>query len=106
MSPADGRSPPLIRPCGIRPDVGAKGHGISEGVLHRLGGRAASREWPKRYRLGSVRPRRPRPRGAAHPMLISWVALALMTTSSVASLRPAPSMAVYGLGVFLYLIPR
>jgi hypothetical protein len=28
---------------------------------------------------------------------ISWVALALMTTSSVASLRPAPTMAVYGL---------
>jgi amino acid transporter len=37
---------------------------------------------------------------------ISWVALALMTTSSVASLRPAPTMAVYGLAaVFLYLIP-
>ena len=28
---------------------------------------------------------------------ISWVALALMTTSSVASLRPSPTMAVYGL---------
>ena len=37
---------------------------------------------------------------------ISWVALALMTTSSVASLRPAPTMAVYGLAcVFLYLLP-
>jgi glutamate:GABA antiporter len=37
---------------------------------------------------------------------ISWVALAMMTTSSVASLRPAPTMAVYGLAcVFLYLIP-
>ena len=37
---------------------------------------------------------------------ISWVALALMTTSSVASLRPAPTMAVYGLAsIFLYLIP-
>ncbi|MGA5300037.1 APC family permease [Nucisporomicrobium flavum] len=37
---------------------------------------------------------------------ISWVALALMTTSSVASLRPSPTMAVYGLAaVFLYLIP-
>jgi amino acid transporter len=37
---------------------------------------------------------------------ISWVALALMTTSSVASLRAAPSMAVYGLAcVFLYLLP-
>jgi amino acid transporter len=41
---------------------------------------------------------------AAH--LISWVALAMMTTSSVASLRAAPTMAVYGLAcVFLYLLP-
>ncbi|MEU5879838.1 APC family permease [Spirillospora sp. NPDC047279] len=37
---------------------------------------------------------------------ISWVTLALMTTSSVASLRPAPTMAVYGLAaVFLYIVP-
>ena len=37
---------------------------------------------------------------------ISWIALALMTTSSVASLRAAPTMAVYGLAaVFLYLLP-
>lgn len=37
---------------------------------------------------------------------ISWVALALMTTSSVASLRSAPTMAVYGLAaVFLYIVP-
>ncbi len=37
---------------------------------------------------------------------ISWVALALMTTASVASLRPAPTMAVYGLAcIFLYLVP-
>ncbi|GAA1974300.1 APC family permease [Nocardioides panacihumi] len=37
---------------------------------------------------------------------ISWTALALMTTSSVASLRAAPTMAVYGLAcVFLYLLP-
>jgi glutamate:GABA antiporter len=37
---------------------------------------------------------------------ISWAALALMTTSSVASLRPSPTMAVYGLAcVFLYLVP-
>jgi amino acid transporter len=37
---------------------------------------------------------------------ISWVALAFMTTSSVASLRSAPSMAVYGLAcVFLYVVP-
>ena len=37
---------------------------------------------------------------------ISWIALTMMTTSSVASLRPSPTMAVYGLAcVFLYLIP-
>src|SRR3954452_7121483 len=37
---------------------------------------------------------------------ISWVALALMTTGSVASLRPSPTMAVYGLAaVFLYIVP-
>ncbi|MFI1914326.1 APC family permease [Nocardia sp. NPDC020380] len=37
---------------------------------------------------------------------MSWVTLALMTTSSVASLRAAPTMAVYGLAcVFLYLLP-
>ena len=37
---------------------------------------------------------------------ISWIALAFMTTSSVASLRAAPTMAVYGLAcVFLYLVP-
>src|SRR4051794_41686389 len=41
---------------------------------------------------------------AAH--WISWIALAMMTTSSVASLRAAPTMAVYGLAcVFLYLLP-
>ncbi|MFF0410424.1 APC family permease [Kitasatospora sp. NPDC004745] len=37
---------------------------------------------------------------------ITWLTLALMTTSSVASLRAAPTMAVYGLAcVFLYLLP-
>ena len=37
---------------------------------------------------------------------ISWAALAMMTTSSVASLRSAPTMAVYGLAaVFLYVVP-
>lgn len=42
----------------------------------------------------------------AKPALITWVTLALMTTSSVASLRAAPTMAVYGLAcVFLYLVP-
>jgi hypothetical protein len=48
-----------------------------------------------------------RERATAAPISrISWVALALMTTSSVASLRAAPSMAVYGLAaVFLYLLP-
>lgn len=46
--------------------------------------------------------RKPRPAVA----YISWVTLALMTTSSVASLRAAPTMAVYGLAcVFLYAIP-
>jgi amino acid transporter len=43
---------------------------------------------------------------AASVKYISWVALAMMTTSSVASLRAAPTMAVYGLAcVFLYLLP-
>ncbi|MGH3041966.1 MAG: APC family permease [Gaiellaceae bacterium] len=42
----------------------------------------------------------------AGPVFISWSALALMTVSSVASLRPAPTMAVYGLAcVFLYVLP-
>jgi amino acid transporter len=45
-------------------------------------------------------------RKAKATVYISWLALALMTTSSVASLRAAPTMAVYGLAcVFLYLIP-
>ncbi|WP_203901384.1 APC family permease [Virgisporangium aliadipatigenens] len=45
-------------------------------------------------------------RRAAAPQFIAWTALAFMTTSSVASLRPAPTMAVYGLAcVFLYLVP-
>src|SRR3954467_2994858 len=40
------------------------------------------------------------------PTYISWVTLAFMTTASVASLRSAPTMAVYGLVcVFLYLVP-
>ncbi|WP_314615491.1 APC family permease [Streptomyces stackebrandtii] len=52
----------------------------------------------------------PRPRaaaaGAAAPTTMTWVTLALMTTASVASLRAAPTMAVYGLAcVFLYLVP-
>ena len=43
---------------------------------------------------------------AARPNYIAWSALALMTVSSVASLRPAPTMALYGLAcVFLYVLP-
>src|SRR4026209_2107206 len=46
-----------------------------------------------------------RTRAPASPY-ISWIALAMMTTSSVASLRSAPTMAVYGLAaVFLYIVP-
>jgi glutamate:GABA antiporter len=38
--------------------------------------------------------------------VITWTALAFMTTGSVASLRAAPTMAVYGLAaVFLYVVP-
>ncbi|WP_443068315.1 hypothetical protein [Streptomyces sp. NBC_01358] len=51
----------------------------------------------------------PRPRTAAARSATSamtWVTLAFMTTASVASLRAAPTMAVYGLAcVFLYLLP-
>lgn len=37
---------------------------------------------------------------------ITWLTLAFVTTSSVASLRSAPTMAVYGLtAVFLYVVP-
>ncbi len=40
------------------------------------------------------------------PTFITWTALALMTTGSVASLRSAPTMAVFGLAsVFLYVVP-
>jgi glutamate:GABA antiporter len=50
------------------------------------------------------------PRTAARaipkPAYITWVTLAFMTTASVASLRSAPTMAVYGLTcVFLYIVP-
>lgn len=48
----------------------------------------------------------PRTAAAPRPNYIAWTALALMTVSSVASLRPAPTMAVYGLAcVFLYVLP-
>jgi hypothetical protein len=44
-------------------------------------------------------------KAVARPHL-TWLTLAFMTTSSVASLRAAPTMAVYGLAcVFLYLLP-
>jgi amino acid transporter len=47
----------------------------------------------------------PRRRAAAGGV-VTWTALAMMTVSSVASLRPAPTMAVYGLAcVFLYVLP-
>jgi hypothetical protein len=46
-----------------------------------------------------------RPR-VVKPTYITWMTLAFMTTASVASLRSAPTMAVYGLTcVFLYLVP-
>lgn len=42
----------------------------------------------------------------AKPNFITWTALAAMTIGSVASLRSAPTMAVYGLAcVFLYIVP-
>ncbi|MFJ1708219.1 APC family permease [Kitasatospora sp. NPDC088346] len=45
-------------------------------------------------------------RATAGSQKITWLTLALMTTSSVASLRSSPTMAVYGLAcVFLYLVP-
>ena len=51
---------------------------------------------------GPARPIRP----AGKRKYISWVALAMMTTGSVASLRSAPTMAIFGLAsVFLYLLP-
>jgi amino acid transporter len=51
-------------------------------------------------------PRTERPRLSAAGPRMTWLTLALMTTSSVASLRSAPTMAVYGLAcVFLYLLP-
>ncbi|MFF0431181.1 APC family permease [Streptomyces sp. NPDC004327] len=43
---------------------------------------------------------------AGAPPVLSWLTLAFMTTASVASLRAAPTMAIYGLAcVFLYLVP-
>lgn len=46
------------------------------------------------------------PRAPGTVAVISWGALTLMTVSSVASLRPAPTMALYGLAcVFLFYFP-
>ena len=46
------------------------------------------------------------PASIVKPTYITWVTLAFMTTASVASLRSAPTMAVYGLTcVFLYIVP-
>src|ERR671911_3067850 len=46
------------------------------------------------------------PAAVVKPTYITWVTLAFMTTASVASLRAAPTMAVYGLAcVFLYIVP-
>lgn len=51
-------------------------------------------------------PATPPPAKTSAGNYITWTALALMTVSSVASLRPAPTMAVYGLAcVFLYVLP-
>jgi hypothetical protein len=45
-------------------------------------------------------------KAVAKPGFITWVTPAFMTTASVASLRSAPTMAVYGLAcAFLYVIP-
>ena len=47
-----------------------------------------------------------RRRSSRSRQYITWLTLAFMTTASVASLRSAPTMAVYGLTcVFLYLVP-
>jgi glutamate:GABA antiporter len=46
------------------------------------------------------------PAAVVRPTYITWLTLAFMTTASVASLRSAPTMAVYGLTcVFLYVVP-
>ncbi len=48
----------------------------------------------------------PAAKGIVAPKYITWVTLAFMTTASVASLRSAPTMAIYGLTcVFLYIVP-
>lgn len=56
--------------------------------------------------VGAAKLAKPKAAAVAKPKYITWVTLAMMTTASVASLRSAPTMAVYGLAcVFLYIIP-
>jgi amino acid transporter len=78
---------------------------------HRSSGGDTDEEWatmsaadvPARPAAAATPAARTRAPAATY---ISWVALAMMTTSSVASLRAAPTMAVYGLAaVFLYVVP-
>ena len=55
---------------------------------------------------GSIPAERSRSVAVPKRAYISWIALAMMTTGSVASLRSSPTMAVYGLAcVSLYVVP-
>ncbi|MFD0257999.1 APC family permease [Kitasatospora indigofera] len=70
----------------------------------------SSMDVPSDSRESPTTTRRAGPAGVravvANAPKMSWLTLALMTTSSVASLRSAPTMAVYGLAaVFLYVLP-
>ena len=47
-----------------------------------------------------------RPAKRSAQTCITWLTLAFMTTASIATLRGAPTMAVYGsTAVFLYVVP-
>ncbi|MEU9129410.1 amino acid permease [Kitasatospora sp. NPDC048540] len=66
----------------------------------------SSMDLPADGRGGPAAEVRTRAARAVSAPRLSWLTLALMTTSSVASLRAAPTMAVYGLAcVFLYIVP-
>lgn len=92
--PSSGRG----SPGGGAPRSGASGSGASGGTSGGAPDGPSSRT--TRERTGAVATR------IANAPRMSWLTLALMTTSSVASLRAAPTMAVYGLAcVFLYLLP-
>lgn len=92
--PSSGRG----SPGGGAPRSGASGSGTSGGTSGGAPDGPSSRT--TRERTGAVATR------IANAPRMSWLTLALMTTSSVASLRAAPTMAVYGLAcVFLYLLP-